>query len=111
MGIGRSRYAGVQPVSGEARKVASEAARQARQELQYFGASEDFTRSPVDAAVEAAYAIDLPRREAEVRAEERAATLREVIAWLNDVDGPQWCMENSVAAYRLAAHFNPEAER
>lgn len=34
-------------------KAARDAARQARQELEYFGASEDFTRSPIDAALTA----------------------------------------------------------
>lgn len=37
--------------------------RGARDELEYFGASEDFTRNPLEAALEAAYAVDVPERD------------------------------------------------
>jgi hypothetical protein len=47
--------------SPEAIEAASRAFRSARDELEYFGASEDFTRNPIEAALEAAYAIDSRR--------------------------------------------------
>lgn len=70
-------------------------------------------RRNVPSALTAAYAIDAPRLRAEAAAEARAATLREVEAWLRS--GPiepgdsyaKWV--TAAAAEIIAAHFNPEA--
>ena len=56
-------------------------------------------------ALTAAYAIDMPK----VRAEERAATLREVIEWLEQTWLPQ-SVDASAIRSTLMERFNPEAE-
>jgi hypothetical protein len=45
--------------SPEAIKAAAAEYKSARDELEYFGASEDFTRNPIEAALEAAYVVDI----------------------------------------------------
>lgn len=62
------------------------------------------------AALIAAYAIDAPTIAAEAAAEARAATLREVEAWIvNDAKWMDTRAERERWAREIAAHFNPEA--
>lgn len=108
----------VQAVKGGPSEAAIEVARdehrRARDELEFFGASEPFTRSPLVAALEAAYAVDVPR----IRADERERVVRETVEWLREqhprdevigrdlsgqpVHGPSWL---SKAADAVAREF------